>query len=45
MALFWFCSFVFDEDTLHDEKERTVASAGYALEELKVSLIPEMKLT
>ena len=48
---FWFFFFIFFffiyffnffyEDSLHDEKEKTLASAGCVLEELKVSLIPE----
>ena len=38
--LFWFYSFSLYEDAFHDE-ERTVASADYMLEELKVSLIPD----
>ena len=37
--VFWgfgFVLLIFDEDAFHDEKERTVASAGCMLEELKI---------
>ena len=38
MVLFFY---FYNEDAFHDEKEKTLASAGCMLEELKVSSIPE----